>query len=193
MLRVENTEHSLEWTGLALLGFGLGLTTQMSRAPAPSWAVLESSTCRTRKSAISDFWYFLISSFFLASYPSVKAVAAAHGSMFPPYSWQSVEQVFCNDLVGLSIHRHWQAPCSLLLGRSLHGPVSFDLLRVKNCVKFCGFFKLKFHVNLMPYWQWRERNNYLYLAGLIFQSPAFETLTDVLCRNRVVIFSVGCF
>lgn len=140
------------------------------------------------------FWYFFFFLlFFLASYPSVKAGAAAHGSVFPPYSWHPFAQVFCNDLIGLSIHHQWQAPCSLLLGRSLHGPVSFDSLRVKSCVKFRGFFKTRFHMNFMPYQWWRERHNYSYLAGFIFQSPAFKTFTDVLCRNGVVIFSVGCF
>jgi len=41
--------------------------------------------------------------------------------------------------------------------------------------------------------QGKRKKNHPYQAGVTLQSPAFKSLTGVLCRNRVVIFSVGCF
>lgn len=77
MLQVENTEYSFsERTGLTLLAFGPGLTTQVWRARAPSRAVLESSISCTRKSVISD-------RFCLASHLSVKAGQQRMGDCFP--------------------------------------------------------------------------------------------------------------
>lgn len=153
LLQVENTEYSFsERTKLTLLAFGPGLTMQVSRAPVPSWAVLESSTSCTRKSVISDTFRGRGLHTCL-----LKQGAAAHGSMFPPCCWHPVAEVFYYDLIGLPIYHQWQPPCSLALNRSLRGPVSFDLMKVKTCVKFCGFSKLKFHINLIPHQRWSER------------------------------------
>jgi len=92
-LNIQNI-YSQEKNGLTLLAFGPGLTMQVSRAPAPSWAALESSISCTKKSVISDTYFF---------YFDFTPVCSSRGSstwehVFPLLLATGCREVFCYDL-----------------------------------------------------------------------------------------------